>query len=161
MQCASPVLERARGTGRGAPAMSSGRKQPKKPAGFRIKITVKILAQERGTETHSSREGINASHRRLLKGVLWCSNWSTDRLAEIAVDHRKIIRQADGGIPTISGVSVTIRQYEPHDFGVLYKLDQACFPPGIPYSKTILRYFLAHSATECLLPPHPRTIVRF
>ena len=25
-------------------------------------------------ETHSSREGINGSHRRLLKGILWCNN---------------------------------------------------------------------------------------
>src|SRR6266481_4791268 len=56
VQTLKPVLERAQGTGRGAPAISSGRKQPKKPTGFRIKITVKILAQERGTETHSSRE---------------------------------------------------------------------------------------------------------
>src|SRR5258708_16008994 len=151
MQCASPVLERARGTGRGAPAISSGRKQPKKPAGFRIKITVKILAQERGTETHSSREGINGSHRRLLKGVLWC----TDRLSEIAVDHRKIIRQADGGIPTISGVSATSRQYEPHDAASLFQLNQSCFPPGIAYSQTMLRWSLAPPAAA-----PPRTLAR-
>ncbi len=46
---------------------------------------------------------------------------------------------------------VTIRQYEPHDFAALYKLDQACFPPGIAYSKTMLRYFLSQEGAECLV----------
>ena len=46
---------------------------------------------------------------------------------------------------------ITIRQYEPHDFAALYKLDQACFPPGIAYSKTMLRYFLAQAGAECLV----------
>jgi [ribosomal protein S18]-alanine N-acetyltransferase len=48
-------------------------------------------------------------------------------------------------------VPITIRQYEPHDFAALYKLDQACFPPGIAYSKTMLRYFLAQAGAECLV----------
>jgi hypothetical protein len=56
------------------PAILSGRKQPVTQAEFEIKITVEILAQDKGMETHSSREGINGSHRRLLKGILWCSN---------------------------------------------------------------------------------------
>jgi ribosomal protein S18 acetylase RimI-like enzyme len=86
---------------------------------------------------------------------------SNDRLAEIAVDNWKIIRQADAGIPTISGVSVTIRQYEPHDFAALYKLDQACFPPGIAYSKTMLRYFLAQDGAECLVATDGGKIVGF
>ena len=46
---------------------------------------------------------------------------------------------------------ITIRQYEPHDFAALYKLDQACFPPGVAYSKTMLRYFLAQAGAECLV----------
>jgi ribosomal-protein-alanine N-acetyltransferase len=87
--------------------------------------------------------------------------FSIDRLAEIAVDHRKIIRQADGGIPTISGVSVTIRQYEAHDFASMFKLDQACFPPGIAYSKTMLRYFLAQAGAECLVALDGGKIVGF
>src|SRR5229473_8255679 len=74
VQTVKPVLERAQGTGRGAPAISSGRKQPVTQAEFEIKITVEILAQEKGMETHSSRKGINGSHRRLLKGILWRSN---------------------------------------------------------------------------------------
>ena len=46
---------------------------------------------------------------------------------------------------------ITVRQYEPHDFAALYKLDQACFPPGIAYSKTMLRYFLSQQGAECLV----------
>src|SRR3989442_13017270 len=37
---------------------------------------------------------------------------------------------------------VTLRAHEPGDFAALLKLDQACFPQGIAYSKTMLRYFL-------------------
>jgi ribosomal-protein-alanine N-acetyltransferase len=84
-----------------------------------------------------------------------------DRLAEIAVDNWKIIRQAGAAIPTISGVSVTIRQYEPHDLAALYKLDQACFPPGIAYSKTMLRYFLAQDGAECLVATDSGKIAGF
>src|ERR1043166_84230 len=73
------------------------------------------------------------------------------RVSQIAVNNRKIIRQATSGILTISGVSITIRQYEPRDFGVLHKLDQACFPPGIAYSKTMLRYFMFQAGAECLV----------
>jgi len=64
-------------------------------------------------------------------------------------------------IPTICGVPVTIRQYEPHDFAALYKLDQACFPPEIAYSKTMLRYFLAQRGAECLVAIDGGRIVGF
>jgi ribosomal-protein-alanine N-acetyltransferase len=37
---------------------------------------------------------------------------------------------------------VTLRAHEPRDFAALLRLDQGCFPPGIAYSKTMLRYFL-------------------
>ena len=86
---------------------------------------------------------------------------STDRLSEIAVDNRKIIRQAEAGIPTISRVSVTVRQYEPRDFAALFKLDQGCFPPGIAYSKAMLRYFLSQAGAECLVATDGGKIVGF
>lgn len=44
-----------------------------------------------------------------------------------------------------------LRAYQPDDFDTLYKLDQSCFPRGIAYSKTTLRYFLALASAECLL----------
>jgi ribosomal-protein-alanine N-acetyltransferase len=34
---------------------------------------------------------------------------------------------------------------------LLWKLDQTCFPQGIAYSKTMLRYFLAQPAAACLV----------
>jgi len=80
---------------------------------------------------------------------------------------RKPVRQLENNstegpaIPTICGVPATIRQYEPHDFAALYKLDQACFPPGIAYSKTMLRYFLGQPGAECLVALDGGNIVGF
>ena len=56
---------------------------------------------------------------------------------------------------------ITVRQYEPRDFAALYKLDQACFPPGIAYSKTMLRYFLSQEGAECLVAIDGAKIVGF
>ena len=58
-------------------------------------------------------------------------------------------------------VAVSIRQYEARDFVALWKLDQTCFPPGIAYSKTMLRYFLAQQGAECLLAEEGGKIVGF
>jgi len=55
----------------------------------------------------------------------------------------------------------TLRSYEPHDFAALYKLDQACFPPGISYSKTTLRYFLTLASADCVVAEEGRRIVGF
>ena len=46
---------------------------------------------------------------------------------------------------------VQLRAYAPHDFATLYEIDHACFPPGIAYSKRMLRYFLAMPTATCLL----------
>jgi ribosomal-protein-alanine N-acetyltransferase len=46
---------------------------------------------------------------------------------------------------------LSLRSYEPHDFATLHKLDQACFPPGISYSKTTLRYFLTIPSADCVV----------
>jgi [ribosomal protein S18]-alanine N-acetyltransferase len=48
-------------------------------------------------------------------------------------------------------MALTLRSYEPHDFAALHKLDQACFPPGISYSKTTLRYFLTMASADCVV----------
>jgi [ribosomal protein S18]-alanine N-acetyltransferase len=58
-------------------------------------------------------------------------------------------------------VAVTVRQYEPRDFAALYKLDQSCFPPGIAYSKTMLRYYLGQPGAECLVATDGGKIVGF
>jgi len=54
-----------------------------------------------------------------------------------------------------------IRSYTPADFSVLYKIDQKCFPPGIAYSKTLLRYFLTQPGAECLVAQKGSQIIGF
>ena len=54
-----------------------------------------------------------------------------------------------------------VRTYEPHDFKALHQLDQACFPPGIAYSNTMLRYFLKLSSAACLLAADGKEIGGF
>jgi [ribosomal protein S18]-alanine N-acetyltransferase len=44
-----------------------------------------------------------------------------------------------------------LRPYDPKDFSALYRLDQSCFPAGIAYSKTTLRYFLSLRTADCLV----------
>ncbi|HTP69460.1 MAG TPA: GNAT family N-acetyltransferase [Dongiaceae bacterium] len=55
----------------------------------------------------------------------------------------------------------TIRPYEAKDFGALHKLDQACFPPGIAYSKWSLQYFLSLAAADCVVAEEGKRIVGF
>jgi len=56
---------------------------------------------------------------------------------------------------------VVIRQYEARDFAALHKLDQACFPPGISYSKFSLQYFLSLPAADCLVAEDGKTVAGF
>jgi [ribosomal protein S18]-alanine N-acetyltransferase len=58
-------------------------------------------------------------------------------------------------------MAFTLRSYEPHDFAGLHKLDQACFPPGISYSKTTLRYFLKLSSADCVVAAEGTQIAGF
>lgn len=58
-------------------------------------------------------------------------------------------------------MAVTLRSYEPHDFPALFRLDQACFPPGISYSKTTLRYFLKLSGADCTIATDAGKIAGF
>jgi ribosomal-protein-alanine N-acetyltransferase len=55
----------------------------------------------------------------------------------------------------------TLRSYEPHDFPALYRLDQACFPPGISYSKATLRYFLTLPSADCTIAMEGAKIAGF
>ena len=58
-------------------------------------------------------------------------------------------------------MATTLRSYEPHDFAALYKLDQACFPAGISYSKTTLRYFLTLASADCVIAEEAGRIIGF
>jgi len=56
---------------------------------------------------------------------------------------------------------LTLRSYEPHDFAALHKLDQLCFPTGISYSRTALRYFLTLPSADCVVAEEGGRIVGF
>jgi ribosomal-protein-alanine N-acetyltransferase len=58
-------------------------------------------------------------------------------------------------------MALTLRSYDPHDFAALYKLDQACFAPGISYSKTTLRYFLTLATADCVVAVDETRVVGF
>jgi ribosomal-protein-alanine N-acetyltransferase len=60
-----------------------------------------------------------------------------------------------------SGMSVTVRDYEARDFLTLYRLDQSCFPQGVAYSRTMLRYFLNQPGADCLIAEDGGQIVGF
>ena len=61
----------------------------------------------------------------------------------------------------IRAVSIVIRQADAKDFSALFKLDQKCFPPGIAYSKTMLKHFLTIDGAECLVALDENQIVAF
>src|ERR1700747_734025 len=48
-------------------------------------------------------------------------------------------------------MALVFRVYDPRDFAALFRLDQACFPAGISYSKTTLRYFLSLRSADCIV----------
>lgn len=56
---------------------------------------------------------------------------------------------------------VVLRPYDPQDFPALYRVDQSCFPPGIAYSKTTLRYFLGLRSADCLVAMEDAHIAGF
>ena len=56
---------------------------------------------------------------------------------------------------------VTLRAHEPGDFAALLRLDQSCFPPGIAYSKTMLRYFLKLPSADGMVAEDAGKIVGF
>ncbi len=50
-------------------------------------------------------------------------------------------RACETVLPYNGAVPFTIRDFQPADFDVLWRIDQQCFPPGISYSRTELRHY--------------------
>jgi [ribosomal protein S18]-alanine N-acetyltransferase len=48
-------------------------------------------------------------------------------------------------------VKFALRPYDSCDFDALYTLDRACYPPGIAYSRSMLRWFLKQSGANCIV----------
>jgi ribosomal-protein-alanine N-acetyltransferase len=57
-------------------------------------------------------------------------------------------------------VPFVIRDFEPADFDTLWRIDQACFPPGISYSRAELKFYMRRPGSFTLLAieaEHPAT----
>jgi [ribosomal protein S18]-alanine N-acetyltransferase len=75
---------------------------------------------------------------------------------------RQQITNAESVTSLESGaVSIVIRQADSKDFPALFKLDQKCFAPGIAYSKTMLKHFMAQPGAECLVAVDDKEIAGF
>ncbi|MGB6544725.1 MAG: N-acetyltransferase [Candidatus Acidiferrales bacterium] len=48
-------------------------------------------------------------------------------------------------------MSTTLRDYTPADFAALYAMDRICYPRGIAYSKSELRWFLTQLGALCVV----------
>jgi ribosomal-protein-alanine N-acetyltransferase len=58
-------------------------------------------------------------------------------------------------------MALLLRSYDPQDFAALHRLDQGCFPPGISYSKTMLRYFMKLPTADGTVAEDAAKIVGF
>ncbi|MFQ5817065.1 MAG: GNAT family N-acetyltransferase [Terriglobia bacterium] len=54
-----------------------------------------------------------------------------------------------------------IRPYRDGDFHALYQLDQACYPPGIAYSRSALRAFLAEPDAQAFVAEQEGRLIGF
>ena len=48
-------------------------------------------------------------------------------------------------------MTFALREYDSRDFNRLYQIDQACFPPGIAYSRRELAYYMSMRGTFTLV----------
>jgi ribosomal-protein-alanine N-acetyltransferase len=54
-------------------------------------------------------------------------------------------------VSSFEAVSTSLRPYADSDFENLHALDRACYPPGIAYSKTMLRWYLRLPGGFCIV----------
>jgi len=54
-----------------------------------------------------------------------------------------------------------LRDYKDEDFDTLIEIDQACYEPGVAYSKRDMRAYLQFPGAECVLAETSRGIVGF
>lgn len=58
-------------------------------------------------------------------------------------------------------MDATLRVSRPEDFEQLYEIDQACYPPGIAYSRRTLRWFLGLRRADCVVAEVGAKVVGF
>ncbi len=56
---------------------------------------------------------------------------------------------------------MVLRPCTPDDFETLYAIDQACYSPGIAYSRRTLRWFLRRPGVECVLAENSGQVAGF
>lgn len=47
--------------------------------------------------------------------------------------------------------AILLRPYRPSDLDTLYRIDQACFPPGIAYGRLEMKFYLRSKGAYCQL----------
>jgi [ribosomal protein S18]-alanine N-acetyltransferase len=57
-------------------------------------------------------------------------------------------------------VKFALRPYDSSDFDALYTLDRACYPPGIAYSQSMLRWFLKQRGAICIVAEDAYTEIK-
>ena len=58
-------------------------------------------------------------------------------------------------------MKIHLRDYEPNDFDKLIEIDQACYEPGIAYSKRDMHAYLQFPGAECILAESSGEIAGF
>jgi ribosomal-protein-alanine N-acetyltransferase len=51
----------------------------------------------------------------------------------------------------VESPAIRLRLYQPSDFEIVYRIDQACFPPGIAYGRPEMKYYLRSKGSHCLI----------
>lgn len=57
----------------------------------------------------------------------------------------------ENGAITMASVAFTVRSFESSDFDTLWRIDQACFPAGISYSRAELRFYMRRRSAFTLV----------
>src|SRR5215469_16003127 len=73
------------------------------------------------------------------------------KAGKVAETPRQERHQTVCGSDYNPAVSFVIRDFEPGDFEILWRMDQECFPAGISYSKTELRAYLGYRGAFSLV----------
>jgi ribosomal-protein-alanine N-acetyltransferase len=61
----------------------------------------------------------------------------------------------------VTGHRLLVRDYRGSDFDAMWELDQACFPPGIAYTKSELRAFLSAKTAETIVVERDGRLIAF
>lgn len=77
------------------------------------------------------------------------------RLWKTQVGRWRGSRRGGGNLSSVShynvAVAIVIREFQTEDFEILWRMDQACFLPGIAYSKAELKSFMRHRGSFTLV----------